>query len=364
MLNYLNELQSRYNPDTYCNHNIILNFYISDLNKNYQLILTNDNCIIKNENYFNYTTKIETKNEILKKISNGDFNRFEELFHDNTKIYGDLEVALKLNEYFPLKKHFSKFSNEELNSLDPIVFFSWIPLILKQIIFTHNKEYFKNTNFSSMKLTIKNQLIHKITKEKSSLLFSITPLPIRWAFYSPINNESSMMTLLIPWTMFWLFITKFPFFGGLFAIFVTIFTMIKFRDYIWTIYDKITFCLIPLFSICFMFFGLKIVLLVPFSLFIYGLIWIFSCLKPVSLIAEYSKYDFGEDLALENKNFLKICKFVSGLWGGIFIIYCFLSVFAVKTVIEPYVGIITLIVSFIIRCLVTWYSRWKLERLS
>ena len=37
--------------------------------------------------------------------------------------------------------------------------------------------------------------------------------------------------------------------------------------------------------------------------------------------------------------------------------------FAVRTIIEPYVGIIITIISFIIRCWVTWYSRWKFERL-
>lgn len=364
MLVYLNELKLRYDVKTYCGHDIVLNFYISDLNKTYQVILTKTNCIISEKDFFDYTTKIETKSEIIKKIINGDFNRYKELISNDTKIYGDLECALKLNEYFPLKKHFSKQVNVELNSLDPIVFFSWIPLILKQILFTHNKKCFKGTDSSSMRLTIKNQVIHKVTKEKSSLLFSLIPLPFRWAFSNPENKESSMMTLLIPWAMFWTLIVKFPLFWGLISILITLFTMIKFRNYTWTIYDKLTFCLVPLFSLCFMIFGLKVLFLIPLSLFVYGLIWILSCLRSVSIIGEYAKYDYGDNLALKDNDFLKVTQYISALWGIIFIFYCFLVMFAVETPIGSYIGIITLLFSFIMRCWISWYSRWKLERIK
>ena len=97
--NFMKFMKNGYNLKSYKKDKII-EFYFTNLDETYQLILTKDKCILKTNNFIPYTTRIESSLELWKDICDGKVNGAEALMKRKYKVKGNLATLIKMHEYF------------------------------------------------------------------------------------------------------------------------------------------------------------------------------------------------------------------------------------------------------------------------
>jgi multimeric flavodoxin WrbA len=82
---------------------IIFEFYFTELDKTYQLVLGKTNCAVKTEDYSPYTVRIETPFALWNDISNGKISGKEALFRHKYRVVGDFSAVYFLDACFAAK---------------------------------------------------------------------------------------------------------------------------------------------------------------------------------------------------------------------------------------------------------------------
>jgi putative NADPH-quinone reductase/putative sterol carrier protein len=77
-----------------------LEFFYSDLNKTYQILIGKQNAEVITENFKNYTTRIETPYSVWRAISRGETSGAQALFERKYKVLGDFETMLNWDYLF------------------------------------------------------------------------------------------------------------------------------------------------------------------------------------------------------------------------------------------------------------------------
>lgn len=111
------------------NKEIILEFYFTDLKEKYQFILNNKACKLIKGNFRKYTTKIEVSFALWEKISKGEVRGDNALFNKEYFIYGDIEVLMDLDKYFPTSDSNKEIFEDSLNKKKTnmtLLFLPWL----------------------------------------------------------------------------------------------------------------------------------------------------------------------------------------------------------------------------------------------
>ncbi|MDR2257685.1 MAG: flavodoxin family protein [Treponema sp.] len=85
------------------NKKIVFEFYFTELDKTYQLVLEKTKCTVKTEDYSPYTIRIETPFALWSDISNGKISGMEALFRHKYRILGDFSAIYLLDMCFSTK---------------------------------------------------------------------------------------------------------------------------------------------------------------------------------------------------------------------------------------------------------------------
>ncbi|WP_313182812.1 flavodoxin family protein [Lacrimispora sp.] len=96
-LSFTTQMAALYNPD---GAERVLEFYYSDIDKTYQLLLTNQGAEVITDGFKPYTTRIETPYSIWRSISRGEISGQDALYRRLYKVHGDFNLMLKWNELF------------------------------------------------------------------------------------------------------------------------------------------------------------------------------------------------------------------------------------------------------------------------
>ena len=83
---------------------IVFEFYFTELNKTYQLVLGKTECIFKDADFLPYTLRIETPFEVWKDISEGKLDGRDALFQHKYLVKGDFSTITYLSDCFSQKK--------------------------------------------------------------------------------------------------------------------------------------------------------------------------------------------------------------------------------------------------------------------
>jgi multimeric flavodoxin WrbA len=96
-LNFTIQMSALYRPDGV---ERVLEFYYTDIDKTYQIMLTNQGAEVITDGFKPYTTRIETPYYLWRSISRGEISGQDALFKRLYKILGDFNLMLKWNELF------------------------------------------------------------------------------------------------------------------------------------------------------------------------------------------------------------------------------------------------------------------------
>jgi multimeric flavodoxin WrbA/putative sterol carrier protein len=90
---------------------VIFEYYFTDVQKTYQLVLGKTKCVFKNNDFLPYTVRIETPSEIWTLISEGKLDGKAALFQHKYSLTGDFSAVDYLGNCFPRKSAPRKTKN-------------------------------------------------------------------------------------------------------------------------------------------------------------------------------------------------------------------------------------------------------------
>ena len=96
----LKEMSALYDPSFFNGNNTVIEFYFTDRNETYQMVLEKSGASVKESGFTDYTTRIETPFTVWNDISIGKLNGAEAMMEHKYKVLGDFKTMLHLNDYF------------------------------------------------------------------------------------------------------------------------------------------------------------------------------------------------------------------------------------------------------------------------
>ncbi len=123
-LTFTTQMAALYKPDGIERR---LEFYYTDINKTYQILLTKNGSQVVTENFKTYTTRIETPFSVWRSIARGEISGQEALFQRMYSVLGDFDLMLHWDELFgasTVQKKPVKEKNRKPNMA--VLLFPWI----------------------------------------------------------------------------------------------------------------------------------------------------------------------------------------------------------------------------------------------
>lgn len=96
-LSFTKQMSALYTPD---GKERVIEFFYTDINKTYQVLLTPKGEEVIADNFKEYTTRIETPLTVWRAIARGEISGPEAMFLHQYKVLGDFEVMLKWDDLF------------------------------------------------------------------------------------------------------------------------------------------------------------------------------------------------------------------------------------------------------------------------
>lgn len=96
-LSFTKQMAALYIPDGI---ERVLEFYYTDIDKTYQILLTPSGSEVISENFRPFTTKIETPFSVWRSIARGEISGQEAMFKRQYRVLGDFELMLKWDKLF------------------------------------------------------------------------------------------------------------------------------------------------------------------------------------------------------------------------------------------------------------------------
>lgn len=97
---FTKQMACLYNKSSWDGSDKILELFYTDIDKHYQIILGKDGFKILNENFLNFTTKIETPFSVWQQISRGEISGEEALMEHKYRVDGDFTFMMNWDKYF------------------------------------------------------------------------------------------------------------------------------------------------------------------------------------------------------------------------------------------------------------------------
>ncbi len=96
-LNFTTQMAALYRPDGV---ERVLEFYYTDIDKTYQILLTKQGSKVITDGFKPYTTRIETPYSVWRSIARGEISGQDAMFQRLYKVQGDFKLMLKWDELF------------------------------------------------------------------------------------------------------------------------------------------------------------------------------------------------------------------------------------------------------------------------
>ncbi len=170
-------------------------------------------------------------------------------------------------------------------------------------------------------------------------------------------SKSNMSVLLLQWIILWVLLPLAPAWGGAAGIVsCTLVPLLRYRFQL-TVYDTISGVLVSALGLAALF-SVDETLLICLSYLLFGVLWLFSCIRKIPLTADYSKNSYGGDQAFSNPLFLKTNRILTLAWGVLYLLLAGGSYFLLRSSVASYTGLINSVAPALLGVFTAWFSKW------
>lgn len=181
---------------------------------------------------------------------------------------------------------------------------------------------------------------------------------------APIQKNTNMNIMLIPWIVLWIAPAICKQWGCLISISVCALVPLIFYRNKKTIYDVMSNVLVTGISVI-MLAGTSEKWMLPLSYLTFGVMWFASCTRErVPLTANYSMNSYGGDDALRNPLFLKTNRILTMLWGILYLLTSVFTWFLMRTSVSGFVGLINSVLPIFMGIFTVWFQKWYPARVA
>jgi len=97
---FTRQMSYLYNPKSWNGNDKVLEFYYTDIDKRYQIIMGKEESSVIDDNFLDYTTRIETPFSVWEKISKGELSGEQALMERMYSVKGDFSLMMNWDDYF------------------------------------------------------------------------------------------------------------------------------------------------------------------------------------------------------------------------------------------------------------------------
>jgi len=97
---FMRQMAATYNPSAGDGKDMIVEMHFTDLNKTYQLIITDGKCVASENTDAKYTVRIETPYDVWMDVSEGRISGSQAMFEQKYKVLGDFDTMLQVDKFF------------------------------------------------------------------------------------------------------------------------------------------------------------------------------------------------------------------------------------------------------------------------
>lgn len=101
-LSFTRQMAALYNPDSWKDHDRVLEFYYTDVDQTYQIVLEQSGHKVLTENFLPPTTRIETPLKVWQQIGSGELDGIRAMMDHLYRVTGDFELMFHWDRYFGL----------------------------------------------------------------------------------------------------------------------------------------------------------------------------------------------------------------------------------------------------------------------
>ncbi|MCM1043943.1 MAG: NAD(P)H-dependent oxidoreductase [Candidatus Gastranaerophilales bacterium] len=307
---FTRQMAALYRKESYAGQDKVLEMYYTDLNEGYQIVLGKEGSRVLPDCSLTATTRIETPITVWKSIAAGDIRGDEALMKQLYRVVGDFDLMLRWEEYF------GDTADKKAGS-------------------------YKGTE---------NENRTEGAKEAPDRV------------HVP-KKATNMVAMLIPWTVFWIFVAINGWVGAFVSIASCVLTPLLFYRHKRTLYDILSGALVAGFSIAVLS-GISDRILLPLSYLTFGIMWCVSCLGRIPLTAHYSMNGYNGENALSNPLFMKTNRILTFLWGVLYLLTAALTYVLMGTPVKAYVGAVNSVVPILMGIFTAWFQKWYPARVA
>ncbi len=97
---FTRQMSYLYNPKSWDGKDRVLEFYYTDIEKRYQIIMGKEESTVIDDNFLEYTTRIDTPFSVWEKISKGELSGEQALMERMYSVKGDFSLMMNWDNYF------------------------------------------------------------------------------------------------------------------------------------------------------------------------------------------------------------------------------------------------------------------------
>ena len=292
---FTRQMAALYNKDAYDGKDRVVEMNYTDLGRSYQIFLGKDGSKVFNDGSLITTTKLNTPFEVWQAISKGEISGPEALGKHLYTVEGDFSFMIDWDKYFGPAPGSSSGNTQ-------------------------------NT----------------LSDEANSK-----------------QKNPQMITMLIPWIVFWTATSFDSRIGAMIVLLVTALMPLIMRNVKFTIWDRISFALVGALSVgIFMGGNGGFNLIVDLGYLSFGLMWLVSCITKDPLCAAYVKYSYGGDIAYNNPLFMKTNYILAVCWGAVYVLTAIWSWLAVQNGVGSILIVVNNLVPICMGLFTAWFQKW------
>lgn len=303
------QIAALYNKKSWKGQDRVLEFYYTDLDKTYQILMQEKGQKVLAENLRPYTTRIETPFTLWVDIAEGKVSGQHALFEKKYKVRGDVDMMLNWDAYFG-----GSYDNEYIQDVA-----------------------------STQEQAVNGE------KSKASI------------FFNNKTKKTNMSLILYPWIIIWVLLPNNFMAGGIVGVMVCAAMPFAFLKWRATIFEYISIFAVGLVSLAAVLQWLPVVVLIPVSYGLFGLMWTITGFLKIPLTSYYSMNDYGGEQALDNPLFIQTNRILTTAWGVLYLLTPIWTYFLLQGSMSQYAGVINTVLPALMRIFTRWFSKWYLR---
>ena len=177
------------------------------------------------------------------------------------------------------------------------------------------------------------------------------------------QRKPSMMTMLIPWIVFWIAASMNPEGGAIITLIVVAAIPFIMRNHKFEIWDQLSMVAVAILSAIANITGNGDI---PTNIgyLVFGLFWLLSCLTKEPLCAAYVKYHYGGERAYQNPLFMKTNYILAAAWGTLYVLTAIWTFLLRKAGLENELIIVNNLLPVLMGLFTVWFEKWYPARMA